>query len=102
MSDDTLPEAIPQIPDTNDIMSDFARRSRELGRRLKRLELDYAREQVLPEHREELRQWIKDARDHTPDPEAFDVGLVGDDRPMDYAMLSNIFRQQSELVRHLD
>jgi len=82
--------------------SEFGVRTRQLGHLLERLERDHDRQPVTPEHRQMVREWIGAAREHTTDPDAFDLELVNDDRPLDYVMLADIYRQQSDLVRDRD
>jgi hypothetical protein len=80
-------------------LSDFARRSREYGKKLEHLALTREHQMVDGEHRNEMRSWLTEAQSHTADPDAFRLGLINEDSPLDYAMLANIYRSLSELVR---
>ncbi|MBW3623228.1 MAG: hypothetical protein KY468_07445 [Armatimonadetes bacterium] len=89
-------------PHNTSKISDFKKRSRELGQYLDRQVLERAREPVSPEDREAMIQWVQEAKQHTINPESIDVDYLLSDRPLDYYMLNIVFQPHSEMTRDRD
>ena len=83
-------------------ISEFAKRTRELGQYLDRQVLDRAREPVSPEDREAMIQWTLEAKKHTAYPESLDADYLLSDRPLDYFMMNVVYQQHTDLVRDRD
>ena len=83
-------------------ISDFAKRSRELGKYIREQVLHREHEPVEEKDREAVRNWTLEARQHSVDPDALDVDYLDLDRPLDYHMLNIIFQQHSDMIRDVD